>query len=49
MEPLLHIKLEGPKIKQFIKEHSSDAGEQGKRLVRSKGTKKKREWATKKI
>ena len=25
MEALLRIKLEGPEIKQFIKEHSSDA------------------------
>ena len=25
MEALLRIKLEGPKIKQFIKEHPSDA------------------------
>ena len=25
IEALLHIKVEGPKIKQFMKEHSSDA------------------------
>ena len=54
MEALLRIKLEGPEIKQFIKEHSSDAAaywweakEQRKGGTRQPKKYKKRFWVYK--
>ena len=51
IEALLCIKAEGPKIEQFIKEHSSDptAFWWNKETKECKGTKKRREWEMEKI